>query len=84
MEEEKLLNESNRSRLLLQDDKLDVSTPKLYSSFIPNGHSEAPLGDGDLSLSQVGGRSVSEDMKIKLSILKYESVLFWKISRVFL
>uniref|UniRef100_A0A3P8SUX5 Sema domain-containing protein n=1 Tax=Amphiprion percula TaxID=161767 RepID=A0A3P8SUX5_AMPPE len=45
-------------------DKLDVSTPKMYSSFIPNGRAEPhlhtpghqglPLGDPDLSLSQVG------------------------------
>lgn len=41
-----------------------MSTPKMYSSFIPNGHSEPhlhspanqglPLGDPELSLSQVG------------------------------
>ncbi|XP_030266450.1 semaphorin-6D-like [Sparus aurata] len=45
-----------------KEDKLDVSTPKMYSSFIPNGHSEPhlhtpvhqglPLGDPELSLSQ--------------------------------
>ncbi|XP_049457491.1 semaphorin-6D-like isoform X1 [Epinephelus fuscoguttatus] len=45
-----------------KDDKLDVSTPKMYSSFIPNsraephlhtpGHQGLPLGDPDLSLSQ--------------------------------
>ncbi|XP_041867514.1 semaphorin-6D-like [Melanotaenia boesemani] len=45
-----------------KDDKLDVSTPKMYSSFIPNGqaepHHHSPrhqvlqLGDPDLSLSQ--------------------------------
>ncbi|XP_027142390.1 semaphorin-6D [Larimichthys crocea] len=45
-----------------KEDKLDVSTPKMYSSFIPNGRSEPhlhtpghqglPLGDPDLSLSQ--------------------------------
>lgn len=47
-----------------QEDKMDVSAPKMYSSFIPNGHSEPhlhspahqglPLGDPELSLSQVG------------------------------
>lgn len=41
-----------------------MSTPKMYSSFIPNGQAEPhlhtplhqglPLGDPDLSLSQVG------------------------------
>ncbi|KAF7644427.1 hypothetical protein LDENG_00222130 [Lucifuga dentata] len=46
----------------LQEDKLDMSTPKMYSSFIPNGrveprlhtpgHAGLPLGDPDLSLSQ--------------------------------
>ncbi|XP_071396437.1 semaphorin-6D-like, partial [Centroberyx affinis] len=45
-----------------KEDKLDVSTPKMYSSFIPNGrgephlhtpaHQGLPLGDPDLSLSQ--------------------------------
>ncbi|XP_008303982.1 semaphorin-6D-like, partial [Stegastes partitus] len=45
-----------------KEDKLDVSTPKMYSSFIPNGRAEPhlhtpghqglPLGDPDLSLSQ--------------------------------
>ncbi|XP_041810731.1 semaphorin-6D-like [Chelmon rostratus] len=45
-----------------KEDKLDMSTPKMYSSFIPNGRSEPhlhtpghqglPLGDPDLSLSQ--------------------------------
>ncbi|XP_073319141.1 semaphorin-6D-like [Pagrus major] len=45
-----------------KEDKLDVSTPKMYSSFIPNGRSEPhlhtpahqglPLGDPELSLSQ--------------------------------
>ncbi|KAF3706865.1 Semaphorin-6D Precursor [Channa argus] len=45
-----------------KEDKLDVSTPKMYSSFIPNGQAEPhlhtpvhqglPLGDPDLSLSQ--------------------------------
>ncbi|XP_039675573.1 semaphorin-6D-like [Perca fluviatilis] len=45
-----------------KEDKLDVSTPKMYSSFIPNGggephlhtpgHPGLPLGDPDLSLSQ--------------------------------
>ncbi|XP_038579962.1 semaphorin-6D-like isoform X2 [Micropterus salmoides] len=45
-----------------KEDKLDVSSPKMYSSFIPNGRSEShlhtpghqglPLGDPDLSLSQ--------------------------------
>ncbi|XP_051246586.1 semaphorin-6D isoform X2 [Dicentrarchus labrax] len=48
-----------------KEDKLDVSTPKMYSSFIPNGRSEPhlhtpghqglPLGDPDLSLSQGDG-----------------------------
>uniref|UniRef100_A0A3Q4I5B2 Sema domain, transmembrane domain (TM), and cytoplasmic domain, (semaphorin) 6Ca n=1 Tax=Neolamprologus brichardi TaxID=32507 RepID=A0A3Q4I5B2_NEOBR len=46
-------------------DKLDVSTPKMYSSFIPNGRAEhhlhspvhqgLPLGDPELSLSQLSG-----------------------------
>ncbi|XP_054462618.1 semaphorin-6D-like [Anoplopoma fimbria] len=45
-----------------KEDKLDVSTPKMYSSFIPNGRAEPhlhppghqglQLGDPDLSLSQ--------------------------------
>nr|XP_015828867.2 semaphorin-6D isoform X1 [Nothobranchius furzeri] len=45
-----------------KDDKLDVSTPKMYSSFIPNGcaephlhtpgHQGLQLGDPDLNLSQ--------------------------------
>ncbi|XP_029298726.1 semaphorin-6D-like [Cottoperca gobio] len=45
-----------------QEDKLDMSTPKMYSSFIPNGlaepqlhtpgHQGLLLGDPDLSLSQ--------------------------------
>ncbi|XP_063325501.1 semaphorin-6D-like [Pelmatolapia mariae] len=45
-----------------KEDKLDVSTPKMYSSFIPNGRAEhhlhspvhqgLPLGDPELSLSQ--------------------------------
>ncbi|KAM3858085.1 semaphorin-6D-like [Diretmus argenteus] len=48
-----------------KDDKLDVSTPKMYSSFIPNGrgephlhtpgHQGLPPGDPDLSLSQGDG-----------------------------
>uniref|UniRef100_A0A3B4TAE5 Sema domain, transmembrane domain (TM), and cytoplasmic domain, (semaphorin) 6Ca n=1 Tax=Seriola dumerili TaxID=41447 RepID=A0A3B4TAE5_SERDU len=48
-----------------KEDKLDVSTPKMYSSFIPNGRAEPhlhtpghqglPLGDPDLSLSQLSG-----------------------------
>ncbi|XP_071357088.1 semaphorin-6D-like isoform X2 [Trachinotus anak] len=48
-----------------KEDKLDVSTPKMYSSFIPNGrasphlhtpaHQGLPLGDPDLSLSQADG-----------------------------
>uniref|UniRef100_A0A3B4T9W7 Sema domain, transmembrane domain (TM), and cytoplasmic domain, (semaphorin) 6Ca n=1 Tax=Seriola dumerili TaxID=41447 RepID=A0A3B4T9W7_SERDU len=48
-----------------KEDKLDVSTPKMYSSFIPNGRAEPhlhtpghqglPLGDPDLSLSQGDG-----------------------------
>ncbi|XP_036949723.1 semaphorin-6D-like isoform X2 [Acanthopagrus latus] len=48
-----------------KEDKLDVSTPKMYSSFIPNGRSEPhlhspahqglPLGDPELSLSQGDG-----------------------------
>lgn len=47
-----------------QDEKLDVSTPKMYSSFIPNGRAEPhlhtprhqglQLGDPNLNLSQVG------------------------------
>lgn len=50
--------------VFLQEDKLDVSTPKMYSSFIPNGRAEShlhtpghqglQLGDPELSLSQVG------------------------------
>uniref|UniRef100_A0A3Q0RD61 Sema domain, transmembrane domain (TM), and cytoplasmic domain, (semaphorin) 6Ca n=1 Tax=Amphilophus citrinellus TaxID=61819 RepID=A0A3Q0RD61_AMPCI len=46
-------------------DKLDVSTPKMYSSFIPNSRAEhhlhspahqgLPLGDPELSLSQLSG-----------------------------
>ncbi|XP_034401516.1 semaphorin-6D-like [Cyclopterus lumpus] len=45
-----------------KEDKLDVSTPRMYSSFIPNGRAEPPLhspglqglqlGDPDLRLSQ--------------------------------
>lgn len=45
-----------------------MSTPKMYSSFIPNGRAEhhlhspvhqgLPLGDPELSLSQVGSESV--------------------------
>uniref|UniRef100_A0A3B5MQG4 Sema domain-containing protein n=1 Tax=Xiphophorus couchianus TaxID=32473 RepID=A0A3B5MQG4_9TELE len=48
-----------------KDDKLDVSTPKMYSSFIPNGRAEPhlhtpghqglQLGDPDLNLSQGDG-----------------------------
>uniref|UniRef100_A0A8C6MEG5 Sema domain, transmembrane domain (TM), and cytoplasmic domain, (semaphorin) 6Ca n=1 Tax=Nothobranchius furzeri TaxID=105023 RepID=A0A8C6MEG5_NOTFU len=48
-----------------KDDKLDVSTPKMYSSFIPNGcaephlhtpgHQGLQLGDPDLNLSQLSG-----------------------------
>ncbi|XP_026205502.1 semaphorin-6D-like isoform X2 [Anabas testudineus] len=48
-----------------KEDKLDMSTPKMYSSFIPNGQAEPhlhtpvhqglPLGDPDLSLSQADG-----------------------------
>ncbi|XP_069580896.1 semaphorin-6D-like, partial [Brachyistius frenatus] len=48
-----------------KEDKLDVSTPKMYSSFIPNGRAEPPLhatghqglplGDPELSLSQGDG-----------------------------
>lgn len=67
-----IVNTEKPSSLLLflccfvfpQEDKLDVSTPKMYSSFIPNGRSEPhlhspahqglPLGDPELSLSQVG------------------------------
>ncbi|KAM7384944.1 hypothetical protein PAMA_012027 [Pampus argenteus] len=49
----------------LKDDKRDVSIPKMYSSFIPNGQAEPhlhtpshqglPLGEPDLSLSQGDG-----------------------------
>uniref|UniRef100_A0A3B3DCS8 Sema domain, transmembrane domain (TM), and cytoplasmic domain, (semaphorin) 6Ca n=1 Tax=Oryzias melastigma TaxID=30732 RepID=A0A3B3DCS8_ORYME len=48
-----------------KEDKLDVSTPKMYSSFIPNGRAEPhlhtpghqglQLGDPELSLSQLSG-----------------------------
>uniref|UniRef100_A0A087Y001 Sema domain, transmembrane domain (TM), and cytoplasmic domain, (semaphorin) 6Ca n=1 Tax=Poecilia formosa TaxID=48698 RepID=A0A087Y001_POEFO len=48
-----------------KDDKLDVSTPKMYSSFIPNGRAEPhlhtpghqglQLGDPELNLSQGDG-----------------------------
>ncbi|XP_017285214.1 semaphorin-6D isoform X2 [Kryptolebias marmoratus] len=48
-----------------KDEKLDVSTPKMYSSFIPNGRAEPhlhtpghqglQLGDPDLNLSQADG-----------------------------
>ncbi|XP_039978054.1 semaphorin-6D-like isoform X2 [Xiphias gladius] len=48
-----------------KEDKLDVSTPKMYSSFIPNGRAEShlhtpghqglQLGDPELSLSQGDG-----------------------------
>ncbi|KAI3358258.1 hypothetical protein L3Q82_003255 [Scortum barcoo] len=48
-----------------KEGKLDVSTPKMYSSFIPNGraspplhtpgHQVLPLGDPELSLSQADG-----------------------------
>ncbi|XP_071230059.1 semaphorin-6D-like isoform X1 [Salvelinus alpinus] len=42
----------------LKEEKLDVSTPKMYSSFVPNGKEHTPgrhgmsLGDPDLNLSQ--------------------------------
>lgn len=48
-----------------------MSTPKMYSSFIPNGRAEhhlhspvhqgLPLGDPELSLSQVGSESVQSE-----------------------
>lgn len=48
-----------------------MSTPKMYSSFIPNGraehhlhspvHQSLPLGDPELSLSQVGSESVQSE-----------------------
>ena len=39
-----------------QEDKLDVSTPEMYSSFIPNGRPGPlglSLGDPELNVSQV-------------------------------
>lgn len=57
------VNLSSSSFWLLQEDKLDVSSPKLYSSFIPNGLSEPRvcsnglrslvLADGELDGPQV-------------------------------
>ncbi|MEQ2207601.1 hypothetical protein XENOCAPTIV_015407, partial [Xenoophorus captivus] len=51
--------------VFLQDDQLEVSSPKMYSSFIPNGRAEphlhtprhqgVQLGDPDLNLSQGDG-----------------------------
>ncbi|KAM3595639.1 uncharacterized protein V6R79_000468 [Siganus canaliculatus] len=51
-----------------KDDKLDASTPKMYSSFIPNGHSEpghqgALLGDARL----LGDAQLLGDARLSLS-----------------
>lgn len=56
-------NPSSRFLSLLQEDKLDVSSPKMYSSFIPNGLAEPHVrsnglhglvaADGELDLPQV-------------------------------
>lgn len=64
--------------VFLQEDKLDVSTPKMYSSFIPNGRSEPhlhtprhqglQLGDPELSLSQVGQPGRVHDVMKKVIV----------------
>lgn len=72
------------SFVCVQEDKLDMSTPKMYSSFIPNGQAEPhlhtpvhqglPLGDPDLSLSQVG-QLVMECSLLWIKNKKYISIL---------
>lgn len=73
---------------LLQEDKPDVS--KLYSSFIPNGHSEPHVrsnglvaADGELSLSQVSrhaGRHLHRSSERLGFDVSFDALMFLRVT----